>query len=776
MKKKLTPREVKYNLDEFRKDIKLKNDDELYSEFDKIGRALAIEKEGYNLYLVDSFSDEKVNKLKKYVEEQYKYLEPPKDICYVILENIKKPEVLFVKNGNGKNLKEAVGEMKINYMEIIEDFYNQSTDKEKEALIDEIQNKRNKYINDLMENAKKEDFELKVTDKGFAFIPLIEGKIITEKEYENLDENKKGVIVKNANILKKKAECVLAILKDIESKSTKKLKEIYSEFLSKEMEVYKDEILFKFIDDDDAYEYLEKLFITIENELINCYCIDIEDEEDELYQLISKYEIHILVDNKLNINPPVIYEEDPILTNLIGSIEYENNNGVYSTDISMITAGSLLKANEGCLILRINALANNSNSYYHLKKALQLKRINYDLYRAYSEVISINGLKPDVIPVKTKIILIGDKRTYDLLYNLDEDFKNLFSLKAEIKSIRRYDENTKKDLSNTIDKRIRKNLLMPISEEGKKEIIKYLSRAAGSRYEVSIDIEEIDKILLLANESSKRRKSVIIREEDIIQVVYPKEKIEEDYDNLYKENKILITVNGERIGVVNALAVIDIGYYSFGKPMRITCVAHKGTGQIIDIQKESKLSGKIHEKSINILKGLLNNILDPYEQLPIDFYLSFEQTYGLIDGDSASVAETICILSALSKRAIKQNIAVTGSINQLGEVQAIGGVNEKVEGFFRVCSFLDEVKNKAVLIPSSNKDELILNSEVEEAIEKGEFSIYVMDNLEDAISTLILEEGETIDEFFEVIKKEISKYKTKNKKNKLREIDIDVDE
>ena len=776
MKKKLTPREVKYNLDEFRKDIKLKNDDELYSEFDKIGRALAIEKEGYNLYLVDSFSDEKVNKLKKYVEEQYKYLEPPKDICYVILENIKKPEVLFVKNGNGKNLKEAVGEMKINYMEIIEDFYNQSTDKEKEALIDEIQNKRNKYINDLMENAKKEDFELKVTDKGFAFIPLIEGKIITEKEYENLDENKKGVIVKNANILKKKAECVLAILKDIESKSTKKLKEIYSEFLSKEMEVYKDEILFKFIDDDNAYEYLEKLFITIENELINCYCIDIEDEEDELYQLISKYEIHILVDNKLNINPPVIYEEDPILTNLIGSIEYENNNGVYSTDISMITAGSLLKANEGCLILRINALANNSNSYYHLKKALQLKRINYDLYRAYSEVISINGLKPDVIPVKTKIILIGDKRTYDLLYNLDEDFKNLFSLKAEIKSIRRYDENTKKDLSNTIDKRIRKNLLMPISEEGKKEIIKYLSRAAGSRYEVSIDIEEIDKILLLANESSKRRKSVIIREEDIIQVVYPKEKIEEDYDNLYKENKILITVNGERIGVVNALAVIDIGYYSFGKPMRITCVAHKGTGQIIDIQKESKLSGKIHEKSINILKGLLNNILDPYEQLPIDFYLSFEQTYGLIDGDSASVAETICILSALSKRAIKQNIAVTGSINQLGEVQAIGGVNEKVEGFFRVCSFLDEVKNKAVLIPSSNKDELILNSEVEEAIEKGEFSIYVMDNLEDAISTLILEEGETIDEFFEVIKKEISKYKTKNKKNKLREIDIDVDE
>lgn len=763
MRKKLTPIEVKYDLDEFGKSVKMKNDnDELYSEFDKIGRALAIEKEGYNLYLVDSFTNEKVDKLKKYVEEQYKYLEPPKDICYVILENIKKPEVLFVKNGNGRSLKEAVEEIRINYMERVEDFYNQSTDKEKEELIDEVQNKRSKYINDLMENAKKEEFELKVTNKGFAFIPLIEGKIITEKEYETLNESKKGLIVEKANNLKKKAECVLLILKDIENKSIKKLKEIYSEFLSKEMEVHKDEVLLKYIDDDDAYEYLEKLFIVIENELVNCYSVDIEDEEEELYQLIAKYEIHILVDNSRNLRPPVVYEEDPILTNLIGSIEYENHNGVYSTDISMIAAGSLLKANEGCLILRINSLANNSNSYYHLKKALQLKKINYDLYRAYSEVISINGLKPEPIPIKTKIILIGDKKTYDLLYNLDEDFKRLFPLKAEIENIVDYKEKTKNDLIDLIDKRIRKNLLMPISGEAKKEIIKYLSRLAGSKYNVSMDIEEIDKILLLANDSSKRRKSVIIREKDIIQVAYPREKIEEDYDNLYKQNKILITIKGKRVGVVNALAVIDIGYHSFGKPMRITCVAHKGTGQIIDIQKESKLSGKIHEKSINILKGLLNNLFDPYEQLPIDFYLSFEQTYGVIDGDSASIAETICILSALSKRPIKQNIAVTGSINQLGEVQPIGGVNEKIEGFFRVCSFLDEVKGKAVLIPSSNKDELILIPEIEEAVEKGEFSIYVMDNLEDAISTLILEEGETIEEFFEGIKEEIAKYKTKD--------------
>lgn len=193
--------------------------------------------------------------------------------------------------------------------------------------------------------------------------------------------------------------------------------------------------------------------------------------------------------------------------------------------------------------------------------------------------------------------------------------------------------------------------------------------------------------------------------------------------------------------------------------MRITCVSHKGSGRIVDIHKESRLSGKIHEKSINILKGLLNNIINPYEEIPVDFYLSFEQIYGLVDGDSASVAEIICILSSLSKRPIKQTIAVTGSINQLGEVQAIGGVNEKIEGFYRVCDFLDTVKNKGVLIPSSNKDELILIPEIEKSIENGDFHIYTMDNLDDAIETLILEEGESLEDFYTSLQSELKKYK-----------------
>ena len=256
-----------------------------------------------------------------------------------------------------------------------------------------------------------------------------------------------------------------------------------------------------------------------------------------------------------------------------------------------------------------------------------------------------------------------------------------------------------------------------------------------------------------------------ILKDDILAVAYEQELIEEEFMSMYEDDKIVIEVKGRKVGAINGLAVLDNGYCTFGKPMRITCVAYKGMGRIFDIQKESNLSGKIHEKSISILKGLLTNLLNPYENIPVDFHLSFEQTYGMVEGDSASVAEIICILSALSKKGIKQNIAVTGSINQFGDVQPIGGVNEKIEGFFKVCSILDTFEGKGVLIPEANKDELILKAEVEEAIINGKFHIYTMNNLNDAIETLLLSDSEGIDDFYVNLQTEIDKYKDKEKED-----------
>lgn len=743
--------------------IRLKDIPEITSAYEKIKRAISIDEEGYNLYIIDSFSKDRLENLTKFIEKLYKSAEAPKDICYVTINDPKRPEPIFLTNGKGAKLKETIENIKNSYYEVAMEFYNTSSESEKDRIIDEVHSKRTNYIGELMEMAKIDGFDVKATNGGFAFIPLKEGEAMTEKEYDELSEENKDSIVLKASNLKKKAEVVLEKLKDIELTSMKKLKGIYAEFMDIEMEDEKEDCLLNFIDDDDAYEYLEKVFYSIEKELVDCYTMNVEDDESDINEVLDKYDISVLVDNTNNKNPRVIYEEDPSVTNLFGNIEYENHNGLYSTDLSLISPGSMLQANEGCIIIRLNQLAMNNYSYYYLKKTLMSGKVNIDSSRGYLDIISINGVKPKAVPVNVKVILIGDYESYDILYNADDDFKSLFPIRVEFSNYVKNQPIKGKVLKDYILDRGKKHYINKISDDAIKEIIKYLSRVAESRGKICIEDKNIDRLLILANNIVELDGREIISDKDIRNVAYEKSLIEDEILEMYEDSKIILTLSGEKVGAINGLAVLSSGYFTFGKPMRLTCVACKGEGKILDIQKESNMSGSIHEKSINILSGLLSNLIIPYEKLPVDFHLSFEQTYGQIDGDSASVAEILCILSSLSKVGIKQNIAVTGSINQFGEVQAIGGVNEKIEGFYKVCKLLDNTKDKGVLIPAANSEDLVLNKEVEEAIEKGEFHIYTMENLQDAIEVMMLDNKTSYKDLFKIIEKEVEKYKGKSK-------------
>ena len=743
--------------------IRLKDIPEITSAYEKIKRAISIDEEGYNLYIIDSFSKDKLENLTKFIENLYKSAEAPKDICYATINDPKRPEPIFLTNGKGAKLKETIENIKNSYYEVAMEFYNTSSESEKDSIIDEVHSKRTNYIGELMEMAKIDGFDVKATNGGFAFIPLKEGEAMTEKEYDELSEENKDSIVLKASNLKKKAEVVLEKLKDIELTSMKKLKGIYAEFMDIEMEDEKEDCLLNFIDDDDAYEYLEKVFYSIEKELVDCYTMNVEDDESDINEVLDKYDISVLVDNTNNKNPRVIYEEDPNVTNLFGNIEYENHNGLYSTDLSLINPGSMLQANEGCVIIRLNQLAMNNYSYYYLKKTLMSGKVSIDSSRGYLDIISINGVKPKAVPVNVKVILIGDYESYDILYNADEDFKSLFPIRVEFSNYVKNQPIKGKVLKDYILDRGKKHYINKVSDDAIKEIIKYLSRVAECRDKICIEDKNIDRLLILANNIVELDGREIISDKDIRNVAYEKSLIEDEILEMYEDSKIILTLSGEKVGAINGLAVLSSGYFTFGKPMRLTCVACKGEGKILDIQKESNMSGSIHEKSINILSGLLSNLIIPYEKLPVDFHLSFEQTYGQIDGDSASVAEILCILSSLSKVGIKQNIAVTGSINQFGEVQAIGGVNEKIEGFYKVCKLLDDTKDKGVLIPITNSEDLVLNKEVEEAIEKGEFHIYTMENLQDAIEVMMLDNKTSYKDLFKIIEKEVEKYKGKSK-------------
>lgn len=763
MKRELTPREIIYNnsfiVDEAT--IGSKSAFENNKVYQTIEEALDIDKDGFHIYLVDSFSNKKLKEIVENIDEFMKEKEKPKDICYYTFDNYREPKALIIKNSYGMKLKNQLEKIINLYTEKIYLFYNSEISDEKEQIINNVSKLRNDYIEEIIDAAKDEGFELKVTTAGITFVPITdELEDEEEDEEEELDEMSERVTK-----LRDDAEEILEKLKDMEEDSIDKLKAILRAYLVEESEHIKEDIIEEFDRNDDegiiiAKEYLLDVCEDIENKFVEIYSMEYETDEEKFAEVLTRYVVNVLVDNSKTPRPKVVFEEDPSISNLFGVIEYESINGAYTTNVSLIKPGSLLEANEGCIILRLSSLLLHPNGYYYLRRALLNNRVSLDYDRgAYLELLSLNGLKTEPIPINLKVIIIGDYSSYDILYNNDEDFAKIFGVRAEVKEVVDIEDSAKREFFKHVKNLVNSGEIFELTDKAINELGKYLARKSGNRNRILWDIDEVEKILILANNNAKRQKRKLIKAQDIIEVAYKPSTLELDYQKLYEDNKILINVTDKIIGSINALSVIDAGYLSFGKPIRVTCVVYKGTGKIVDTQRESNMSGSIHSKSINILKGFLNNYLDGYKATPVDFHLSFEQLYGGLDGDSASVAEVIAMISSLSKIPIKQNIAVTGSLNQFGEVQAIGGVNEKIEGFFKTCNVMDTHIGKGVIIPDSNKNELILSKAVEEAVEAGEFHIYTMKNINDAIDALMIENGNTLEDIAGAISNEIEKYK-----------------
>lgn len=757
MIEELSYKDVIYEFN-FSKDRKIDNFSlpEYEKIFDKIRNALEIDNAGFNIYIIDDFSLDKLNILKEYIQQIYKDKASPQDICYVIYDNENNPKPLFLSNGKGNALKKEIEKIKNIIYEITYDFYNESSNKNKEEIINSMQKIKSERIGSLTKKAEEYGFEIRSSKNGFTFIPVNEDKIMTEKEFDSLDADKKNEIIDKVNILKNMAKDIIRELKDMEEIEVNKIKELLKLFYTEKLDELKDEYRDEFNSDILAIEYLDFIFSDMVDKLISNYTTDFDDDEEEINKIINSYEVNVLIDNSGNKYPVVIFEDDPKISNLIGNLEYENLNGNYSTDISMIKGGSLLRANEGCLILRMNSLIENPSSYYYLKKAIINGKIDIDYNKSYAELLTLKSIDPDPIPIKSKIIIIGDYSTYDILYNYDEDFKKIFKLKVEYNPVVDISEKNKTIFLSDILKICSVKKYRSVSDNGIKEIARYLSKKAENRKKLYFDDLELNKILDLANNNVTDKD--IIDSDDILKAIKQDDSIEKEILESFVDNKILIQIEDKVIGQVNGLSVIDLGYVSFGKPIKITCSCYKGEGNIIDVQKESNLSGSIHSKSINILKGCLSNMIYKYDRIGVDFHVCFEQVYGKIDGDSASVAEMISMLSALSRIPVRQDIAVTGSINQFGQVQPIGGVNDKIEGFYKICKNICSDGGKGVLIPWENKNDLVLTHELEEEIKKGLFHIYTMKTIEDAVDTMMGTKSIRYNDIMLTIQKEIKKY------------------
>jgi len=421
MKRVLKPSEVLYDF-EIVEDREIEGDfilPQYKDAYNKIKTSLLLNGEGYNIYLVDEFCKDRVKHIISYVKHILTDGKPPKDICYVIKGNVKEPVPLFVNNGYGNKLKKVVDKIQEFYAESIFKFYNGVDNKEKEHLISTIKDRRSKIVGDLIKLSKDYGFEIKTSGEGFTFIPIVDGKEMTEDEFDNLKEEDKFEILNKVDELKINANDILEKLRNMKNDEINRIREIMDSFFKEEMEELNLVIEEEFNDDSEAKDYIHYLITEIKGELEENYSISYEDDEEAIRDIIYKYDVNVIVDNSDIEYPPVIFEEDPSVSNLFGSIDYENHNNIYVSTVKSIRAGSYVRANGGCLILRASSLLSNSQSYYYLKRAIISEKVDLDYNRGYIELFTLSSLKPVPMPINTKVIIIGDYDIYDALYNYD---------------------------------------------------------------------------------------------------------------------------------------------------------------------------------------------------------------------------------------------------------------------------------------------------------------------------------------------------------------------
>jgi ATP-dependent Lon protease len=454
----------------------------------------------------------------------------------------------------------------------------------------------------------------------------------------------------------------------------------------------------------------------------------------------TEFQVNVLVDNAETKGAPVIIETSPTYRNLFGTIERSwGMGGIGKTDFTKIKAGSFLRANGGYLVLNALDVLIEPGVWLALKRTMRNRSMEMQSFDPFY-LFASSALKPEPIEVKVKVVMIGDAYLYETLYSVDEDFKKVFKIKADFDTVMERKNETQLQYASFIQKICHDENLLPFDRGGVAAVIEYGVRLAGRQKKLSTEFHRITDILREASYWAKRDKSDMVMEKHVDQAIaekiYRKKMIEDKIQEMIDDGMILIDSDGAAVGQVNGLSVYDLGEYAFGKPSRITAKTSMGKSGIINIEREAELSGRTHNKGVLILGGYLRGKYAQDKPLTLTASLAFEQSYGGVDGDSASSTEVYAILSSLSGLPLRQDIAVTGSVNQNGEIQPIGGVNQKIEGFFDVCQSRGLTGKQGVMIPHQNVGDLMLRKDVVEAVAAGKFHVYPVRNIDQGVEIL----------------------------------------
>ena len=709
---------------------------------------LGIKDHGFNIYVAGYPGTGRKTAVKNFVEEVARDKPVPPDWCYLNnFSNQYEPKAIRLPPGKGKEFRDDIRNLIENIRTALpKAFESDDYASRRDATIRGLEKQRKDLIDKLNAKAQQEGFVIQSTPIGLLLIPVVNGKPLSQEELLSLPQETKSKIQERREKLEAELRNTMRQFLDMERKIREEIKKLNREVALYAIGHLVEAIVEKYSDNSEITGYLKD----VQNDILDNLSQFIKRGEAQQRlpfpvpwmreAIFRKYDVNVVVDNSDCKGAPVVMETNPTYQNLIGRTEKEAQFGALITDFTMIRGGSLHKANNGFLIIPVEDLLRNPFSYEALKRAIRDKNIVIEEPQERYGFISTKSLKPEPIPLDIRVILIGNPYLYQQLFILDTDFSELFKVKAEFDTtMERTEENVKK-YAAFVCTLCEKENLKHLEQSALAKLIEYSQRIAEDQQKLSTRFAEVGDIIREANFYAVQEKSDIVTEKHVKKAIeekiYRSRLIQEKIQEMITRGVLLIDTDAEKVGQVNGLSVMGLGDFAFGNPSRVTASIGLGREGVIDIEREAKMGGPIHTKGVLILSGYLNQKYAQDKPLSLSARLVFEQSYGGVEGDSASSTELYAILSALSGLPIKQNIAVTGSVNQKGEVQAIGGVNEKIEGFFEVCKAVGLTGEQGVMIPESNVQNLMLKEEIVDAVKAGKFHIYSAKNIDEGIEVL----------------------------------------
>jgi lon-related putative ATP-dependent protease len=712
---------------------------------------IGIQQKGYNLFALGPAGTGKQAFIQHVVETHAASEAVPPDWCYVNnFADHRKPRALELPPGKALQLQDdmdiLIEELGVTIPAV---FQSDEYSTRAEAIDQELNERQEQAFESLNKKAEAKNIMLMRTPTGFTLAPMRDGKPIFPKEFRQLPEEERKQIEEDSNILQEELRETLHKAPQWQEESRQKFAELNREMaagvVTHKIDVLRDAYqqqakVVEYLNDveEDIIANFRK-FLPEEQRRASLFGIELPGQEDEMHWF-NRYRVNVLLAHDDNGGAPVIYESLPSYNNLIGRIEHTAQQGALLTDFTMIQAGALHRANGGYLLLDALKVLVQPFAWEALKRALESRKVKIESLGQITSLISTVSLEPESIPLDVKVVLLGEPIIYYLLSYYDSEFADLFKVQVDFARDMQRSESSQQQYARLLATLVRKQQLMPFDRHAVARVIDQSARLADDNEKLSTHMRSIQDLMQESDYWARERGEATVNAVDVQQAIDAQirraDRIRERLEEETLRGTIMIDTAGSKVGEINGLSVMLLGGYSFGRPSRISARVRLGKGNVVDIEREVKMGGPIHSKGVLILSHFLGARYALDYPLSLSASLVFEQSYGGIEGDSASSAELYALLSALAEVPIRQSLAVTGSVNQHGEIQAIGGVNEKIEGFFDLCNSRGLSGQEGVLIPASNVKHLMLRHDVVAAVEEGRFSVYPVKTVDEGIELL----------------------------------------